>query len=185
MGHLVQRFKESVSIFCNPRDDRIKKTVMIYRSEDMLTVSCSFDPSDMICSLCLERGKHSVLNAEDGGPVVFIGTDQHFPAVLPSLDQGSCIATIRVEDGSLRDIIWAVIDILTGIKLPDKTTVLLGSVSSLAARGIQTYGEDLVWGIRLIKEKLGEALNASGIPPILINGINNPSLVYIIVHTFN
>ncbi len=98
-------------------------------------------------------------------------------SLLPSLDQGSCIATIRVEDGSLRDIIWAVIDILTGIKLPDKTTVLLCSVSSLAARSIQTYGEDMVWGIRLLKEKLGDTLNASGIPPILVNRINNPSLV--------
>jgi hypothetical protein len=172
-----QRVKVEEGTFCNPRDERIKKTNMRYRSEDMLTVSCSFDPSDMTCSLCTERGKHTVLNAEDGGPVVFVGTDQHFPAVLPSLDRGSCISIIRVEDGALRDIIWAVIDILTGIKLPDKTTVLLCSVSSLAARGIQTYGEDMVWGIRLLKEKLGDAVNASGIPPILINGINNPSLV--------
>jgi hypothetical protein len=51
-----------------------------------MTVSMSFDPSDIIYSNCQERGRHKVLTANDGGPVVFIGTDQHFPAVLPSLD---------------------------------------------------------------------------------------------------
>jgi len=34
-----------------------------------------------------------------------------------------------------------------------------------------------VWGIRQLKEKLCDGLNASALPPILINGINNPSLV--------
>ncbi len=52
----------------------------------MMTVSCSFEPTDMTCSNCLERGRHSVQNRKDDGPVVFVGTDQNFPAVLPSLD---------------------------------------------------------------------------------------------------
>jgi len=91
----------------------------------------------MTCSNCLERGRHSVLNARDGGPVVFIGTDQHYPAVLPSLDQDNCISIVRVEDGNLREIIWAVIDILSGLTLPAKSTILIGSVSHIAAKGVQ------------------------------------------------
>jgi hypothetical protein len=51
----------------------------------------------MICSNCQERGKHSVLNSRDGGPVVFLGTDQNFPAVLPSLDQDNGMSIIRAE----------------------------------------------------------------------------------------
>jgi hypothetical protein len=178
MGHGEGvRVKVEEGGFCNPNDARIRKTVLRFRNDNMMTVSCSFEPKDMTCSNCLERGRHSVLNGKDGGPVVFVGTDQNFPAVLPSLDEDNCVSIVRVEDGSLRDITWAVIDLLSNIRLPDKTTILLGSMSSLAARGIQTYGEDLVWGIRMIKEKLGERVNASAIPPILINGIESPSLV--------
>ncbi len=77
-----------------------------------------------------------MLNGNDGGPVVFVGIDQTFLAVLPSLDQDSCVSIIRVEDGTVREITWAVIDILSNIRLPDKTTILLGSMSSLAVRGI-------------------------------------------------
>ncbi len=69
----------------NPNDTRIKKAVLRFRMDDCMTVSMSFNPADMICSNCLERGR-------DGGPVVFVGTDQHFPAVLPSLDKESCIS---------------------------------------------------------------------------------------------
>jgi hypothetical protein len=35
------------------------------------------------------------------------------------------------------------IDILSGINLPPWSTVLIGSASSIAAKGIQTYGEDI------------------------------------------
>ncbi len=87
------------------------------------------------------------------------------------------MSIIRVEDGTMREFTWAVIDILSSIRPPDKTTILLGSMSSLAARGIQTYGEDLVWGIRMIKEKLADRVNASAILPIVINGIESPALV--------
>jgi hypothetical protein len=164
--------------FCNAADLRIKKTIMRYRTDDMMTVSCSFEPATMMCSHCQERGKHSVLNSRDGGPVVFLGTDQNFPAVLTSLDQENCMSIIRVEDGSIREITWAVTDILKRMRLPDKTTILLGSVSSLFATGVQSYGEDLIWGIRQLREKkLGDGVTVSALPPILVNDVNNPRLV--------
>ncbi len=93
--------------------------------DDCMTVSMSFDPADMICSNCLERGRHSVLNSSDGGPVVFVGIDQHCPAVLPSLDKDSYISIVRVEDGTLREITWAITDILSGLALPAKSTILI------------------------------------------------------------
>jgi hypothetical protein len=137
MGHGEgERAKVEECGFCNPKDERIKKTVLRFRTDNMMTVSCSFEPKDMTCSNCVERGRHTVLNGNDGGPVVFVGIDQNFPAVLPSLDQDSCVSIIRVEDGTVREITWAVIDILSNIRLPDKTTILLGSMSSLAVRGI-------------------------------------------------
>jgi hypothetical protein len=163
--------------FCNPNDTRLKKAVLRYRMDDCMTVSMSFDPASMICSNCQERGRHSVLNARDGGPVVFVGTDQHFPAVLPSLDQDSCISIIRIEDGNLREITWAVIDILSGLALPARSTILIGSVSHIAAKGVQSYGEDLVWCFRQLSDKLPENLTFSVLVPVLINGINSQRVV--------
>ncbi len=139
----------------SPEDDkRVLKTILRFRLDEMLVVSCSFEPGSMMCSNCENRGKHSVLNSYAGGPVVFIGTDKHFPAVLPSLDLGSCVSIVR-EDGGLRDIAWTIIDILSGINLPPRSTILIGSSSSIAAKGIQTYREDMAWSIRVLREKLG------------------------------
>jgi hypothetical protein len=171
------RMKVEEGGFCNAGDKRILKTTLRFRLDKMMVVSCSFEPGSMMCTNYENRGKHSVLNSYDGGPVVFIATDQHFPAVLPSLDLGSCISIVRVEDGGLRDIAWTMIDILSGINLPPRSTVLIGSASSIAAKGIQTYGEDMAWSIRVIREKLGDGVTVSALVPILVNGVNNPSLV--------
>ncbi len=171
------RMKVEQGGFCYARDRRILKTTIRYRADEMMVVSCSFEPGSMTCTNCEQRGKHSVVNSIEGGPVVFIGTDQHFPAVLPSLDEGSCMSIVRVEDGGIRDIAWMIIDILSGISLPPRSTVLIGSASRISAKGIQTYGEDMAWSIRVLREKLGEGLTVSALVPILINGVNNPSLV--------
>jgi hypothetical protein len=156
--------------FCSAGDKRITKTILRLRMDEMMVVSCSFEPGSMMCTNCENRGKHSVLNSYDGGPVVFIGMDQHFPAVLPSLDLGSCISIVRVEDGGLRNIAWTIIGLLSGINLPPRSTILIGSSSSIAAKGIQTC-------IRVIREKLGDGVSVSAVVPIFVNGVNNPSLV--------
>jgi len=91
------RMKVEEGGFCNAGDRRILKTTIRCRADEMMVVSCSFEPGSMMCTNCEHRGKHSVLNSIEGGPVVFIGTDQHFPAVLPSLDEGSCMSIVRVE----------------------------------------------------------------------------------------
>jgi hypothetical protein len=84
---------------------------------------------------------------------------------------------VRVEDGGLRDIAWTIIDLLSGINLPTRSTILIGSSSSIAAKGVQTYGEDMAWSIRVIREKLGDGVSVSAVVPIFVNGVNNPSLV--------
>jgi hypothetical protein len=105
--------------------------------------------------------------------LVFRGTDQHFPAVLPNLDQDSCVNIVRVEGGNLREIAWALIDILSIVPLPAKSMILIGSVSHIAAKGVQSFGEDLVKSLRQLSEKLPENLSFSVLVPALVNGINS------------
>ncbi len=176
MGN-VARIKVDEVGFCNPNDNRIQKAVLRYRMDELMIVSCSFDPATMICHNCPARGKHSVLTGGDGGPVVFVLTDQNFPAIIPSMDKDSCMAIVRVENGQLKDIAWTLIDILSGITVPDKSTVLVGSVSALNTKGVQSYAEDLVWCIRVLQEKIRGNVSVSALVPILVNGVHRTTLV--------
>ncbi len=118
-----------------------------------------------------------MLAGSDGGLVVFIASEQNFPAIIPSMDKDSCMAIVRVENGQLKDIAWTLINILSGIAVPDKSTVLIGSVSAINFKGVQTYAEDLVWCIRVLKEKIRGNVSVSALVPILVNGVHRTTLV--------
>ena len=76
-------------------DSRVKQTILRHRMDTMQNITCSFNPADMTCSGCKVRGKHSVVGADSGEPVVLVITDQNFPAVLYSGDGGACIGVVR------------------------------------------------------------------------------------------
>ncbi len=118
-------------------DSRVKQTILRHRMDTMQNITCSFNPADMTCSGCKVRGKHSVVGADSGEPVVLVITDQNFPAVLYSGDGGACIGVVRVEFGSIRDIGFLVGDLLDGVRLPQGSVVLIGSVSDLARQGVR------------------------------------------------
>ncbi len=85
-------------------DKRILQAQMRYRMDRAMCISASFDPANLICSGCKERGPHSVVGSPDGDPVVMVVTDQNFPAVMFSRDENPCIAVVRVEDGTTKEI---------------------------------------------------------------------------------
>jgi len=49
--------------FISKEDGRIRNTYLRHRSDNMMNISCSFDPFSMVCKLCTARGPHSVLEA--------------------------------------------------------------------------------------------------------------------------
>jgi len=122
-------------------DSRVKQTILRHRMDTMQNITCSFNPADMTCSGCKVRGKHSVVGADSGEPAVLVITDQNFPAVLYSGDGGACIGVVRVEFGSIRDIGFLVGDLLDGVRLPQGSVVLIGSVSDLARQAEGEAGE--------------------------------------------
>jgi hypothetical protein len=101
------------------------------------------------------------------------GSDQHFSAVLLNFDQDSCVNIVRLEGCNFREIAWALIDILSGVPLPSKSTILIGSVSHIASKGVQSFGEDLVKSLRQLSDKLPENLSFSVLVPAIVNGINS------------
>jgi hypothetical protein len=162
-------------------DRRVLQAKMRYRMDRGMCISSSFDPSNMMCTGCKERGAHSVVGNENGEPVVLVVTDQNFPAVMYSADEGQCIGIMRLEDGSIRDIGFLIGDMLDGLTLPRGSTILVGSVSDLGRQGLVGYSEELTRTLRIAKDKLGGNVQVVACPPILLGGINSYRLLRNIV----
>lgn len=62
-------------------------------------------------------------------PVVIVTSDQNFPPVLFGEDTGACIWVLRIEFGSIREIGFAIGDMVSGILLPEGSVILVGTVS--------------------------------------------------------
>ncbi len=81
--------KEQIGSFLNPGDKRHNYTVHRYDHAHARNISCSFDPSTLICTTC--QGGHQVLRRTvEGGdvgmdnPPVFMLLDQNFPPMAPA-----------------------------------------------------------------------------------------------------
>jgi hypothetical protein len=142
-----------------------------------MTISASFDPANLICSGCKERGPHSVVGSPDGDPVVMVVTDQNFPAVMFSRDENPCIAVVRVEDGSTKEIGFLIGDMLDGIEMPQGSVILVGSVSDLGRQGLVGYSEEMARTLRNVKARLGKNVQLAVVPPILMGGVNSYRLL--------
>ena len=96
--------------------------------------SMSFDPNNLMCNICV-RGGHPALRTDANGPTVLVGTDQCFPACTPSKDDGECIKIVRVEDGSLQDIMYALADAVGSNKLANGSVLTHVGVNIISGRG--------------------------------------------------
>ncbi len=122
-------------------------------------------------------GPHSVAGNKNGESVVLVVTDQNFPAVMYSADEGQCIGVVKLEDRSIKDIGFLVGDMVDGITLPRVSTILVGSVSDLGRQGLVGYAEGLTRTIRIAKDKLGANVQVVACLPIFLGGINSNRLL--------
>ena len=112
----VRAEKSNLGNFANPGDDRINFCHIRSIVEKKQNISMSFDPATMMCYSCTEKGGHPVcLDEEGGGRQCFILSDQTFPAALPCKN-GECAKIIRIEDGTLNELIGVWLEITKGKK---------------------------------------------------------------------
>ena len=165
--------------FRNTGDNRTSLAFERHVFEKKVNVSFSFDPSVMQCVLCLARGPHEIVNCSDRS--VFVLSDQSFPAVLPSTSEKDCIRVIRVENGSLWDLVNSFLDVTRGHSVPKGSVVVISSAVHLADMGTTCYISDL----QKIISKLGSVFRGGLIVlpgiPICLGGTDDPSLVRSIV----
>ena len=174
MGDMERENREECG-FDLSGDDRVKSAHMRYRADAKMTISLSFNPSNLVCEGCVNRGPHEIFG-KDKEPIILVACDQNFPAVLYSTDDKSCVAVMRVEDGSMKEIGFAVWDLLDGVKILEGSLILVGSVSDLNSEGVAGYASELARTIRILTEKIGQGVQVAALPPVLLGGVNSERL---------
>ena len=114
---------------------------------------------------------------EEGRPVVFVLSDQAFPAMLPA-KEGDCAVIIRVEDGTLSEIEGAFYDRMGAYLRPHGnlspgSLILIGSLSHLITRGVADYSECLVKCISVIQGRVGRGVEVAPLVPIPLHGVEH------------
>ena len=103
--------------------------------------------------------------------VILLG-DQALPPLLPSSSELNCMRIIRLEFGSLHTLVTILLEMMEGRRLCPGSLILLFSVSHITHVGIAGYIEDMVAAKKRIQAKLGENINVSAAPPLLLCGLD-------------
>jgi hypothetical protein len=168
----------SCGSFFNKSDNRVLRSVYKEDVSSLSVSSMSLNPVTWKCSVC--PSSHSVFEAnEKGGRCVIVLADQNFPAVLPS-SENRCLSIIRLEHGSLDDLIDLFVNITCQVTVPPGTVILFGSLTSLSRVGLQSYASACINGRRHISGVAKKCEVIPFIPPPL-GGCNDPELIRNIV----
>ena len=117
----------------------------------MRNITSSFDTGSLVCKTCDLKPDHKILVSNKAldpdpqqDPVVFVLSDQSFPACFPAGGEGNCLKIIRLEDGSLSDLTAVFLDTVANYAIPAGSVVLIHSLSYLTWVGPAAYAEDFV-----------------------------------------
>ena len=166
--------------FISTGDGRLSRAIYSPRFAGRKNISYSFDLAKMRCASCvIDPGHHMFRTTggpESGREVVFL-TDQSYPPCLPAGQGKKCVAILRIEDGHLADLVGEFLSILRGGKMAAGSAVLMFSATHLAKQGAAAYAADLVTACRRIKAATGSHTVVGPLPPFLLTGTTDASLV--------
>jgi len=110
------------------------------------------------------------------GRQCFILSDQTFPAALPCKN-GEFAKIIRIEDGTLSELIGVWLEITKGKKIPAGSVVVIFSSTHLLMEGLEVYAEDQVEILnRMDRIFNGGIITIPGIP-VFMGGCDSPDLI--------
>ena len=160
-GHGTARTSNYGSLV-QPDDSRHKLAHQRELYDQKINVASSFDPASLTCHNCA-GGPHQVLTAAGStgsSPTCFILSDQNFPPALPGNGIDNCVAVIRVEDATLRDLVTTFMRLTRGCDLGVGSVVLLSSLNHLGRVGTAAYAEDLVAAFLEFRSTFGGQVRA-------------------------
>jgi len=144
------------------QDERWLRNYSIHNTDRAVNVSCSINPKTSLCYTCIGE-PHKAWEGRGGEPITVILTDQHFPANTPAMDGGECFRIIRVEDGSLRELVEEFGRICKRWMLAPGSMIMFGSVSAMARSSTQDYAQE--W--KAFRNQLLAEYQKSMIVPVL------------------
>jgi len=145
-------------------------------------MSFSFDPAEMVCK-CKVQEEHRVLADKGVGgvlqvaPPCFVLSDHNFSAHIHSGEEfdKECVKIIRIENGTLNELVNAWLEVVRGFIVPMGTVVVLCSLSQLGQVGVAAYAEELASMSKRIFDRYGPSLKVvHGVP---INGSDMDSML--------
>ena len=110
-----------------------------------------------------------------GNRTVIVLADQNFPGLLPSVE-GKCLAIIRLEKGTMTELVDFAINIAKSVTVPSGTVFLVGSLSHLEKVGTQSYATACINAKRRLMGAFKKCEVVPFVPPPL-GGCNNPELI--------
>lgn len=163
LNSAAQHTMEAAPGFLVKDDDRIRMCSNSFKIDRGRNVSRSFDGSSLMCVTCL-AGEHNALKGRDDLPLVFAISDQHFSPSLPAKDGKECMRILRVEDGSLREIVGEFVGTVGKKALLPGSLILLGSLTQLERDGTGRYAEEWHRCRKWLKEDMGDIMVLPLIP---------------------
>ncbi len=113
-----------------------------------------------------------------GGGVrhTYVLSDQNFSPALPC-SQGECLKIIRVENGTLSEIVTCFLDLMKGKEIPAGSVALIFSAGHLQMRGVAGYMADMGVAVARINSTFrGGVVTLPGIP-ILLGGCGDGTTI--------
>ena len=165
-------------------DDRPSLSFMVHSFATNRNICSSFNTASLLCLTCSYKPEHKVLSGlkepdppKYSCPVVFVLSDQSFPACFPTGGEGECLKILRLEDGTLSNLTNIFLESVKQFIVPAGSVVLLHSTSLLAWAGPAAYCEDFVRARQRIYGVYRSSLTVIGGLPLLANGCKDPDLV--------
>jgi len=106
----------------------------------------------------------------------YVLSDQNFSPALPC-NQGECLKIIRVENGTISEIVTCFLDLMKGKGLPVGSVALIFSASHLQMRGVAGYMKDMEGEVGRINAAFrGGVVCLPGVP-ILLGGCEDGTAI--------
>ena len=161
--------------FYNDMENSSAKVRVTSTLHNKRNISTTFDPERFICRTC---SSSHIVGLKSGQNVpAFIVTDQCFPALSAPEGEGGCMAIVRMEDATLRELADLLVETVKGRRLPRGTIVVISAGGHLARVGVAAYAWDLLEAIKILKTNLPPASFVAHGPMVFNRGVGDMATI--------
>ena len=148
-------------------------------------VSSNFNPETMLCGACSSENKHLVLvrkswqhqQHDNGGRIVFFLTDQASASGEGEEKLCDCVAVLRLEFGSLKQLMELFMKTTERWAIPAGSIIIVTSATQMASGSLQSYIQDLSEILDMVWTNFGGELEIVPGPPLLLSGTDSSQLI--------